>query len=264
MHRAPGSAKLRAPSIAFCPEESMKKQAWSLFTVALVWCSSAGAVAPPDQVARLGKDLTAVGAEKAGNADGSVPAWVGAPAFAPSMLTIKRAELETLRTRLVKDIQNLVGDPAVVGDMLVQAQAIMDAEPTKADAVLAVVKAMLSADASLKADFDKALAGRGGKSVDGLLAQVQARTLKLPQLKDDIVAVIAELKKSGGQAFLSRMVAAFDIGKVLEIVSIVDDPKTRVQANELVMKYMPSYVRGFLEYKVPGSGGVLEIGRAHV
>jgi hypothetical protein len=33
------------------------------------------AKAPPDQVAKLGKELTPVGAERAGNADGSLPAW---------------------------------------------------------------------------------------------------------------------------------------------------------------------------------------------
>ena len=32
---------------------------------------------PPDQVARLGNDLTPLGAEKAGNADGTIPAWTG-------------------------------------------------------------------------------------------------------------------------------------------------------------------------------------------
>ena len=31
----------------------------------------------PDQADRLGKDLTPIGAEKAGNADGSIPAWNG-------------------------------------------------------------------------------------------------------------------------------------------------------------------------------------------
>ena len=235
----------------------MKKHAG--FALALILgCSTAGAVAPADQAARLGKDLTAVGAEKAGNADGSVPAWIGREAFSPEMLKLKRADLESLRTRLVKDIQGMIGDPAVVGDIMVQAQAIMDAEPAKADKVIAVVKAMLSTDASLKADFDKVLATRGGKSVDSLIAQVQARTLKLPQIKDDVVAVIAELKKSGGDKFLTRMVAAFDIGKVLEIINIVDDPKTRVQANALIMKYMPSYVKGFLDYKTPGSKGVID------
>ena len=30
-----------------------------------------------DEVARLGADLTPVGAEKAGNADGTIPAWEG-------------------------------------------------------------------------------------------------------------------------------------------------------------------------------------------
>lgn len=213
----------------------------------LLWITTAQAVAPPDQVSRLGRDLTAVGAEKAGNADGSVPAWMGREAFSPEMLKLKRADLEALRTRLVKDIQGMIGDPAVVADILVQGQAIMDAEPAKADQVIAVVKQMLSADAALKTDFDKVLATRGGKSVDALIAQVQARKLKLPQLKDDIVAVITELKKSGGDQFLSRMVASFDISKVLEIINIVDDPKTRVQANALVMKYMPSYVKGFLD-----------------
>jgi len=32
---------------------------------------------PPDQVARLGDDLTPLGAEKAGNAGGTIPAWTG-------------------------------------------------------------------------------------------------------------------------------------------------------------------------------------------
>jgi len=42
-----------------------------------VLLASGGALAKaaPDQVARLGKDLTPVGAEKAGNKDGTIPAW---------------------------------------------------------------------------------------------------------------------------------------------------------------------------------------------
>ena len=82
---------------------------------------------PAEQAARLGKELTRVGAERAGNAEGSIPAWTGSAAFAPEMLKLTRAELEDLRRRLVQDIQALVGDPAVIGDILVQAQAIMDA-----------------------------------------------------------------------------------------------------------------------------------------
>ena len=37
----------------------------------------AEAKVPPEQVARLGADLTPLGSEKAGNADGSIPAWTG-------------------------------------------------------------------------------------------------------------------------------------------------------------------------------------------
>ena len=38
---------------------------------------NAHAQASPEEIARLGKDLTPMGAEKAGNADGSIPAWTG-------------------------------------------------------------------------------------------------------------------------------------------------------------------------------------------
>ena len=41
-------------------------------------CTVAFAKVSPEQAARLGKDLTPMGAEKAGNADGSIPAWDGA------------------------------------------------------------------------------------------------------------------------------------------------------------------------------------------
>src|SRR3546814_1767353 len=42
-------------------------------------CSSdlAQAAVSPEQAARLGKDLTPTGAEQAGNADGTIPAWTG-------------------------------------------------------------------------------------------------------------------------------------------------------------------------------------------
>jgi hypothetical protein len=43
----------------------------------LLGCMAARAELPPDQVARLGKDLTPVGAEQAGNADGTIPPWEG-------------------------------------------------------------------------------------------------------------------------------------------------------------------------------------------
>ena len=46
--------------------------------VALAVASGAGWSAVGEQeAARLGKDLTPVGAEKAGNKDGTIPAWTG-------------------------------------------------------------------------------------------------------------------------------------------------------------------------------------------
>lgn len=46
-------------------------------TLALAVAGAAQAAVSPDQAARLGTSLTAVGAEKAGNADGSIPAYTG-------------------------------------------------------------------------------------------------------------------------------------------------------------------------------------------
>jgi hypothetical protein len=217
---------------------------------AFAFSGAATAAVSAAEAAKLGKELTPVGAERAGNKDGTIPAFVGKPSFGPEMLKITRAELESLRVRLVKDIQSMIADANVIGDILTQGQAIMDAEPAKADKVIAITQQMLGADATLKAEFDKVLKSRGGKSVDGLIAQVKSRQVKLPALKDDIVAVVQSLK--GKPDWMSRLVQAFDIGRVLEILAIVDDPKTRVQANELLMKYTPSYVKGFLQYNTPG------------
>lgn len=51
----------------------------TISTVLLLICGSATswAMLSSDEIARLGKDLTPVGAEAAGNADGTIPAWTG-------------------------------------------------------------------------------------------------------------------------------------------------------------------------------------------
>ncbi|WP_288854973.1 DUF1329 domain-containing protein [uncultured Pseudomonas sp.] len=46
-------------------------------TLALLLCTSAMAAVSPEVAARLGTTLTPLGAEKAGNAEGSIPAWTG-------------------------------------------------------------------------------------------------------------------------------------------------------------------------------------------
>lgn len=50
---------------------------------ALAFSGASGAASDAD-IARLGKDLTPVGAEKAGNKDGSIPAWTGGAMSAPA------------------------------------------------------------------------------------------------------------------------------------------------------------------------------------
>ncbi len=48
------------------------------FTAAVLLVTAvAGAAVSPQEAARLGADLTPMGAERAGNADGSIPAWAG-------------------------------------------------------------------------------------------------------------------------------------------------------------------------------------------
>ncbi|MRI33831.1 DUF1329 domain-containing protein [Endozoicomonas sp. OPT23] len=51
------------------------KQSVLVVATASLISSAAIAKVSPEQAARLGKDLTPVGAERAGNADGSIPAW---------------------------------------------------------------------------------------------------------------------------------------------------------------------------------------------
>ncbi|MFL6532255.1 MAG: DUF1329 domain-containing protein, partial [Pseudomonas sp.] len=57
-------------------------------TLALASTGLAQAAVAPDQAARLKTDLTPFGAERAANADGSIPAWQGgytqvAPGYKP-------------------------------------------------------------------------------------------------------------------------------------------------------------------------------------
>ena len=204
----------------------------------------------PEEAAKLGKELTEVGAERAGNKDGTIPEYIGRAAVPNAQLTIKRAELENLRKRLVKDIEKLVGDTKVVADILSFGQDIMDSDPAKFARVLAISKSMLAADPALKSDMDKILAGRGGKSVDGLLAQVGQKQVRLVELTEDIVAVITRIK-SRPDGF-SRLVRAFDVSKALELAALVDQPIKGRTGADLIVGYMPPYVRDFLAFKVPG------------
>ena len=66
-----------------------------LFTFGLLMTFLAGltsvavAKVSPEEAARLGKDLTPFGAERAGNADGSIPAWDGGLKATPAGIDYK-------------------------------------------------------------------------------------------------------------------------------------------------------------------------------
>lgn len=63
-----------------------------LMTACLFMATSAPAKVSADKAAHLGKDLTPMGAERAGNADGSIPAWTGGLTKAPAGLSHKPGE----------------------------------------------------------------------------------------------------------------------------------------------------------------------------
>jgi len=58
--------------------------------LALAWAPGAFAKATAQEVERLGKDLTPTGAEKAGNKDGTIPAWNGGLTKAPAGFDAKK------------------------------------------------------------------------------------------------------------------------------------------------------------------------------
>src|SRR5690349_7159908 len=75
-------AQLQVPVLIPQSEEhSMSRFTQTLLstalTVGLLGSGLAYAKVSPEEAARLGQDLTPMGAEKAGNADGSIPAWSG-------------------------------------------------------------------------------------------------------------------------------------------------------------------------------------------
>lgn len=211
-----------------------------------VYSSAAIAKVSGEEAARLGAELTAVGAERAGNADGSIPDYVGKASFNDDMFGLTPQYLDDLRIRLVKDIQKMIGDTRALGDILDKAQAIMDAEPVKATKVTDIFESMLVSNADLKKDFDSILRGRN-TSVDTLFSQIRSKEKNLADIKPDILAVAQEFA-SKGDKWMSKLVEAFDVSRILEIVSLVDDPETRVIVNDMLTAYLPPYVRGFLEY----------------
>lgn len=96
----------------------MRKAKWWMTLVAaagLGVTSGAFAKATADEAAKLGKELTAVGATRAGNADGSIPEWVGGKYFddvvrgqTPKSLDDVRQAFEAARAKTPADFDALL------------------------------------------------------------------------------------------------------------------------------------------------------------
>lgn len=74
----------------------MKHRLLTIFLTAGLGLSAgqAYATATAEEAAKLGNELTPVGGIKAGNADGSIPEWIGGTKFPQELKDIKRAELQ--------------------------------------------------------------------------------------------------------------------------------------------------------------------------
>ena len=85
---------------------------------------SAMAAVSPDQAAMLGKTLTPVGAEMAGNADGSIPAWnteptpsvtLGSPALPTATTAQPDSRLQDKKARAINLVISAPSCPAGAG-----------------------------------------------------------------------------------------------------------------------------------------------------
>lgn len=88
--------------------------------------ASAAAKVSPEEAAQLGKTLTPVGAERAGNKDGTIPGWVGKPAFNEAMITMTRDKLESLRQSLPRDLAKNLPKGTSFSDIVKQATQLLN------------------------------------------------------------------------------------------------------------------------------------------
>lgn len=142
--------------------------------VSLAGLTAARAGVPDAQIARLGQDLTPMGAERAGNGDGSIPAWTGGLTSAPDGIGYKGDghypdpfESDPVLYTLDK------GNAAQYGDTLTPGQkAMMAAYPDyklnvyQSRRTCALPQAVYDAT---KENAKTAALGGGGNSLSGIL-----------------------------------------------------------------------------------------------
>jgi hypothetical protein len=77
----------------------MRYQATALAGLLALGLAAAHAAVSPEEAARLGKELTPVGAQASGNADGSIPAWEGSARYSAEQRRLSYADLQSMRER---------------------------------------------------------------------------------------------------------------------------------------------------------------------
>jgi hypothetical protein len=77
-----------------------RKLSAAIATALALISAQALATATAEEASHLGKDLTPVGAVKAGNADGSIPEWTGPVNFPDELKKFRYADLEGIRKKL--------------------------------------------------------------------------------------------------------------------------------------------------------------------
>lgn len=102
----------------------MKQLLLAAVLLSLPVCSFAKAT--PEEAAKLGKELTPVGAERAGNKDGTIPDWVGKAAFSDPMIKMTRARLEALRASLPGDLAKNLPAGVKFADIVKQAEDLLN------------------------------------------------------------------------------------------------------------------------------------------
>ncbi|HKY92557.1 MAG TPA: DUF1329 domain-containing protein, partial [Nevskiaceae bacterium] len=130
---------------------------WALAAMVAALPSMSYATATAEEAAKLGGELTPIGAIAAANADGSVPAWKGETMFPADMKTWTPAYLEQLRT---KDVKKLEGEfkKALPADVLNPFETVTKANMAKyADKLTEGHKALLNKYPSYKMKLYKSV-----------------------------------------------------------------------------------------------------------
>ena len=144
----------------------LKRKNWVVFAGALSLglglgaTSSAYAKASAADAAKLGKELTPVGAVAGANADGSIPAWVGGKNFDAEVRGLTPAKLEELRQKFEEIRKTSPGD---FDALLKYLDSFTIADYPKVSAQIDAIIAKLPPDLKTLATKQRQQIGGGGK-----------------------------------------------------------------------------------------------------